>query len=83
MHEYPESVALVVENTGPIVPPERLPSLVEPFQRGAERTRSDDHAGAGLGLAIAERITQAHDGSLVLTPRPDGGLIVTVWLPRV
>ncbi len=83
VHEYPESVALVVENTGPIVPPERLPSLVEPFQRGAERTRSDDHAGAGLGLAIAERITQAHDGSLVLTPRPDGGLIVTVWLPRV
>ncbi len=82
VHGYPENVALVVENTGPTVPSERLASLIEPFQRGADRTRSDDHAGAGLGLAIAERITQAHDGSLVLIPRPDGGLIVTVWLPR-
>ncbi|WP_314648930.1 HAMP domain-containing sensor histidine kinase [uncultured Microbacterium sp.] len=82
VHELHDAVALVVENTGPSVAPERLDSLVEPFHRGAERTRSDDHAGAGLGLAIAERITQAHDGSLILTARPDGGLIVTVWLPR-
>lgn len=81
-HDLPEGLALVVENTGPVVPGERLTVLAEPFQRGTERARGDDHAGVGLGLAIAARIAQAHDGSLVLTPRPDGGLIVTVWLPR-
>lgn len=81
-HDRPEGMAIVVENTGAVVPPERVGVLVEPFQRGVERARSDDHAGVGLGLAIAERIAQAHDGSLVLTPRVDGGLIVTVWLPR-
>jgi two-component system sensor histidine kinase VanS len=81
-HVQPQALALVVENTGPVVPAHLVATLVEPFQRGVERTRSDDHAGVGLGLAIAERITRAHGGSLVLTPRLDGGLIVTVWLPH-
>ncbi|MFJ4253857.1 sensor histidine kinase [Microbacterium sp. NPDC090003] len=81
-HDLPDGLAVVVENTGPAVDAERVGMLVEPFQRGAERARGDDHVGVGLGLAIAERIAQAHDGSLVLTPRADGGLIVTVWLPR-
>ncbi|GEC76326.1 MULTISPECIES: sensor histidine kinase [Microbacterium] len=81
-HSMPHAVALVVENTGELLPAHRVATLIEPFQRGAERTRSDDHAGAGLGLAIVDRITQAHGGTLVLTPRTDGGLIVTVWLPH-
>jgi two-component system sensor histidine kinase VanS len=54
---------------------------VEPFLRGTERTRVD-HAGAGLGLAIVESITKAHDGVLTLTPRDGGGLRVTVHLPE-
>lgn len=81
-HLQPHAVALVVENTGEVLPAYRVATLTEPFQRGAERTRSDDHVGVGLGLAIAERITQAHGGALVLTPRAEGGLIVTVWLPH-
>ncbi|WP_435748842.1 sensor histidine kinase [Microbacterium sp. PMB16] len=81
-HAMPDAVALVVENTGKPVPAHRVATLTEPFQRGAERTRSEDHPGLGLGLAIAERITQAHGGNLVLTPRTEGGLIVTVWLPH-
>ncbi len=40
-----------------------------------------DHAGVGLGLAIVKSITRAHDGTLTLTPRPAGGLRVTVQLP--
>ncbi|PRB14845.1 HAMP domain-containing sensor histidine kinase [Microbacterium sp. MYb62] len=81
-HAMPNAVALVVENTGEPLPAHRVATLVEPFQRGAERTRGDDHAGAGLGLAIVDRITRAHGGALVLTPRAEGGLIVTVWLPH-
>ena len=55
-------------------------TLAEPFQRGTERIRTD-HAGVGLGLAIVKSITQAHDGTLTLTPRAGGGLRVTVQLP--
>lgn len=81
-HVLPEAVALVVENTGEVLPAHRVATLAEPFQRGAVRTRTDDHAGVGLGLAIVQRIAEAHDGSLVLTPRQGGGLNVTVWLPH-
>jgi two-component system sensor histidine kinase VanS len=77
---HPNAVVLTVENTGEGLAPELVPTLVEPFQRGTERIHTD-HAGVGLGLAIVKSITQAHDGTLTLTPRAAGGLCVTVQLP--
>jgi two-component system sensor histidine kinase VanS len=77
---HPRSVVLTVENTGEKLTPHLVSTLAEPFQRGTERIRTD-HAGVGLGLAIVKSITQAHDGTLTLTPRPAGGLCVTVQLP--
>ncbi|UGQ11992.1 HAMP domain-containing histidine kinase [Yinghuangia sp. ASG 101] len=77
----PDSAVLRVENTGPTLTPESLPTLTEPFQRGTERVRTDEHAGVGLGLAIVHSIVRAHNGTLQLTPRPSGGLTVTVRLP--
>jgi two-component system sensor histidine kinase VanS len=68
---------LTVENTGEMLTPQLVSTLVEPFQRGAKRIHAH-HAGVGLGLAIVDRITHAHDGTLTLTPRPAGGLCVTV-----
>ncbi len=77
---HPETVMLTVENTGKELPPQLVATLVEPFQRGTERIRTD-HAGVGLGLAIVKSITRAHDGILTLTPRAVGGLSATVQLP--
>jgi two-component system sensor histidine kinase VanS len=77
---HPKSVVLTVENTGEKLTPQLVSTLGEPFRRGTERIRTD-HAGVGLGLAIVKSITQAHDGTLTLTPRPAGGLRVTVQLP--
>lgn len=76
-----DTSVLRVENTGRRLPPELVPTLTEPFQRGTERVRTDEHAGAGLGLAIVHSIVRAHDGTLDLVPRPAGGLLVTVRLP--
>jgi two-component system sensor histidine kinase VanS len=76
----PGTVVLSVENTGEKLSPLRVSTLTEPFRRGTERIRTD-HAGVGLGLAIVKSITEAHDGTLTLTPRVDGGLRVTVHLP--
>jgi two-component system sensor histidine kinase VanS len=76
----PTTVVLTVENTGEKLSPQFVSTIVEPFQRGTGRIR-EGHAGVGLGLAIVESITQAHDGTLTLTPRPAGGLRVTVQLP--
>jgi two-component system sensor histidine kinase VanS len=77
---HPKSVVLTVENTGEKLTPQLAATLAEPFQRGSKRIRTD-HAGVGLGLAIVKSITQAHDGTLTLTPRAAGGLRVTVQLP--
>ncbi len=77
---HPKSVVLTVENTGEQLTPQLVSTLAEPFLRGTERTRTE-HAGVGLGLAIVNSITQAHDGTLTLTPRAAGGLRVTVQLP--
>jgi two-component system sensor histidine kinase VanS len=77
---HPKSVELTVENTGEKLAPQVVATLAEPFLRGAKRIRND-HAGVGLGLAIVKSITQAHDGTLMLTPRAAGGLRVTVQLP--
>jgi two-component system sensor histidine kinase VanS len=76
----PKSVVLAVENTGEKLTPQVVATLAEPFQRGTERLRTH-HVGVGLGLAIVKSITQAHDGTLTLTPRAAGGLRVTVQLP--
>lgn len=76
----PKSALLTVENTGEKLTPQAVATLAEPFLRGTERIRSD-HAGVGLGLAIVKSITQAHDGTLTLTPRAAGGLRATVQLP--
>jgi two-component system sensor histidine kinase VanS len=77
---HPERVVLIVESTGDQLTRQTVSTLVEPFQRGTERIHTD-HTGVGLGLAIVKSITQAHDGTLTLTPRPAGGLSVTVQLP--
>ena len=68
-----------VRDRGPGIPPEETERLKRPFTR-LEAARTGP-AGAGLGLAIVERIARAHGGSLELLPRPGGGLIARLKLP--
>src|SRR4051794_37612471 len=77
---HPRSAVLTVENTGDKLNPQLVATLSEPFLRGTERRRTD-HAGVGLGLAIVKSITEAHAGTLTITPRQAGGLRVMVQLP--
>ena len=77
-----EASVLRVDNTGPRIPAELVPTLTEPFQRGTERVHTGEHAGVGLGLAIVHSIVRKHEGTLDLAARPTGGLLVTVRLPR-
>jgi two-component system, OmpR family, sensor histidine kinase VanS len=79
-HVHDKTAVLTVENTGEKLTPQSVSTLDEPFLRGNTRRRSD-HAGVGLGLAIVKSITQAHDGTLTLSPRAAGGPRATVQLP--
>ncbi|MFJ2991448.1 ATP-binding protein [Pandoraea sp. NPDC087047] len=80
---------IVVEDRGPGIPEAELSAVVEPFVRTGAPPQTPAHAhasaagpdGAGLGLAIARTIAQAHDGSLILSNRPGGGLRAELHLP--
>jgi two-component system, OmpR family, osmolarity sensor histidine kinase EnvZ len=73
------SVVLEVADRGPGIPPSEAERLKQPFTR-LEVARSDK-GGAGLGLAIADRVVRAHGGALALLPRPGGGLIAEIRIP--
>ncbi len=76
-----DQAVVEVDSTGPMIDEADLPGLLEPFRRGARsRDGGGTVAGHGLGLAVVAAITTAHDGRLELTPRPGGGLRVTVSL---
>jgi signal transduction histidine kinase len=68
-----------VANTGPIVPPEMVAGLFEPFRRMTGE-RLDHGGGVGLGLTIARSIVSAHHGSIEARANPGGGLVVDVRL---
>jgi two-component system osmolarity sensor histidine kinase EnvZ len=68
-----------VADHGPGIAPDELERLRRPFARGdAARSSSP---GAGLGLAIAERIVRMHSGRMVLASRPGEGFEVRIELP--
>ena len=74
-------IARVIDD-GPGVPETDLPRLFERFWRG-DPSRSRDTGGAGLGLAIARRIIEAHEGRMWAEATPGGGLTVAFWLPTL
>lgn len=75
-----EGVAICVADRGPGIPADQVERLKRPFtQLGSARTNVQ---GAGLGLAIVERIARMHEGSLDLEPRAGGGLLAIIRLGR-
>lgn len=68
-----------VLDRGPGIPEDETERLKRPFTR-LQNARSDA-GGAGLGLAIVERIARLHGGRFELLPRPGGGLIARLRLP--
>jgi signal transduction histidine kinase len=68
-----------VRNTGPVIPAAEVDRLFQPFQRfGDDRVRHGLGGGHGLGLAIVRAIADAHGAELIASPRPEGGLDITV-----
>ena len=66
-----------VTNSGPLIGPDQVDRLFEPFQR-LEGARTSQAAGVGLGLSIVKAIAEAHGARVMALARPEGGLSVTV-----
>ena len=74
------SAEVTIRDHGSGVPEEHIETLFEPFSRVAD-ARERSTGGAGLGLAIARRAIEVHDGSVTARNHPDGGLEVVITLP--
>jgi signal transduction histidine kinase len=75
-----EGVKVTVRDSGPGFNPDDLPRLFEQFYRG-EQARSRATGGAGLGLAIARGIVEAHNGRIWAENAPEQGALVGFILP--
>ncbi|WP_425404482.1 sensor histidine kinase [Hwanghaeella sp.] len=73
-------ISLAVTDTGPGMPEEDIPRLLEPFQRG-DQASERNFEGSGLGLAIVRTLANAHDAQFEIRNKPGGGLTATVTLP--
>ena len=72
--------AVTISNTGPVIPAGQVTRLLQPFQR-LNTTRSASGDGLGLGLSIVAAIARAHQATITINPRSQGGLDVHVRFP--
>ncbi len=71
----PGAVQVSVADTGPVLPPDTVARLFEPFHTTKAR-------GMGLGLSLSRSMVEDHGGHISAAPRPGGGLVVTFTLPE-
>jgi len=75
-----EEVVVAIDDDGPGIPALERSAVFEPFYR-IEPSRSRETGGAGLGLAIARAIVEAHGGRISADAAPKGGARIRVVLP--
>jgi two-component system OmpR family sensor kinase len=74
------SAVLTIHDNGPGIPADLQPNVFKRFTR-ADTSRTRDSGGSGLGLSLAQSITEAHGGVVTVTSRP-GDTCFTLALPR-
>jgi signal transduction histidine kinase len=74
------SAVLTVANSGPVINPDEVTTLFEPFRR-LRYDRTQQPRGSGIGLAVVHAVVSAHHGTVRAQPHPDGGLTMTVTMP--
>jgi signal transduction histidine kinase len=76
------AIELVVQDTGPGIPPEALGRIFERFyQVDSSRRRTSEQGGVGLGLAIVKELVEAHNGRITAESQAGQGSAFTIHLP--
>jgi signal transduction histidine kinase len=71
-----EYISIEIADTGPGIPPEEQATIFERFRQGSHKS-----SGSGLGLYLARRIVEAHQGIILLNSELDKGSVFIVLLP--
>jgi signal transduction histidine kinase len=77
---HKDDAELTIANTGPGIPPEKLPRIFDRFYR-CDPSHNNDIEGCGLGLSIVQWIVKAHGGMISFASEPGKLTTVTVRLP--
>jgi signal transduction histidine kinase len=80
--ETPTRFSITVEDDGPGIPEAQMERVFQPFVR-LEESRGRETGGSGLGLTIARAVIASHGGEIALANRREGGLRVTITLPKL
>ena len=88
IRKHKENISISVLDDGPGIPPDQIQRLLKPFERfdviSMNKKRiADNRESCGLGLAIVDKITEAHNGKLVISNRAKTGLEVKIILPLI
>jgi two-component system sensor histidine kinase CpxA len=78
--DYNGCARITISDMGPGIPESELKNVFRPFYR-VDQVRTPGNGGFGVGLAIAQRAVQLHDGSIVAMNRSPHGLSVEIQLP--
>jgi signal transduction histidine kinase len=81
VEDRPGNVIVSIRDKGPGIAPADFERALAPFVR-LEPSRNQETGGFGLGLTIAHAIVEGHGGSLTFANHVDGGLVVSVSLPK-
>lgn len=81
LRQTSDALNIEFHDTAPGVPDAALPRLFERLYR-VDSSRSRHTGGAGLGLAIASNVAEAHGGTITAKASPLGGLLIRITLPR-
>jgi signal transduction histidine kinase len=79
-----QEIVLKVHNDGPPIPQSELPTIFDPFSRGAKQDTAavNESRHLGIGLFVARQIVEAHSGKISVTSTVQGGTTFVVRLPR-
>jgi two-component system, OmpR family, sensor kinase len=79
--EVPNGIAFQVTDLGVGISETDLPLVFKPFFRG-DKSRTRETGGVGLGLTLAKRIVDAHDGTIEITSQLNAGTCVKITVPK-
>jgi two-component system osmolarity sensor histidine kinase EnvZ len=88
IRKHKENISISVLDDGPGIPPDHIQRLIKPFERFDvisinKKQTADNRESCGLGLAIVDKITEAHNGKLEISNRAKKGLEVKIILPLI